>query len=100
MLIKGASGSGLLGNPMFGLLRMGGGDRNRGETGHRGDSRRCSIVVGDLTETPPVEVRSDADGSSVGMLAVDRVLFPVAGAGLACPPDLVGLISCWLFFLE
>jgi len=100
MLINGPSGSGLLGSPIFGLWRIGGGDRSRGETGHRGDSRKCSIVVGDLTGKPALEAGSEADGRSVGVLAVDKVLCPGAGAGLACRPGLVGLISCWLFFLE
>jgi hypothetical protein len=99
-LIRGVSGSGLRGSPMFGLLRMGGGDRNLGETGHLGDSRRCSMVVGDLTGAPTFELKSDADGRSVGVLADDRVLDAGAGAGFACFADREGLRSCWLFFLE
>jgi hypothetical protein len=103
ILIRGASCSGLLGSPIFGLWSMGGGDRNLGDTGHLGDSRRCSIVVGDLTGAPASGVELDADGRSVGVLADDSVLEPGAGAGagLAClADDRVGLMSWWLFFLE
>jgi hypothetical protein len=99
-LIRGVSGSGLLGNPIFGLWRMGGGDRNRGDTGHLGDSRKWSIVVGDLTGAPALELGSEVDGRRVGVLAEESDLDPDAGGPLACFADREGLRSCWLFFLE
>jgi hypothetical protein len=58
------------------------------------------MVVGDLTGAPTFELKSDADGRSVGVLADDRVLDAGAGAGLACFAGREGLRSCWLFFLE
>lgn len=85
---------------MFGLWRMGGGDRNLGETGHRGDSRKCSMEVGDLTGGPTFELKSDPDGRRVGVLAEDKVLFAGTGAGLFCLASREGLISWKLPFLE
>jgi len=79
---------------------MGGGDRNLGETGHLGDSRRWSIVVGDLMGAPTLELRSEVDGRRVGVSADDSVLDAGASAGLACFAERDGLRSCWLFFLE
>ncbi len=104
-LITGGSGSGLRGSPIFGRWRMGGGDRSLGETGHLGDSRRCSIAVGDLMGAPMLfEARSEADGRSVGVLADVSALDAGADAGagdwLACFVDREELRSCWLFFLE
>jgi hypothetical protein len=58
------------------------------------------MVVGDLTGAPTLELRSDADGRSVGVLEEESVLDPGAGAALACLADREGLRSCWLFFLE
>lgn len=79
---------------------MGGGDRSLGETGHLGDSRRCSNVAGDLMGAPTLEVKSEADGRRVGVLADDRVLDAGAGPGWLCLADREGLRSCWLFFRE
>ncbi|SPQ20891.1 a4b0aba0-6f85-418c-af19-db999d8721ff [Thermothielavioides terrestris] len=79
---------------------MGGGDRNLGETGHLGDSRRCSIAVGDLTGAPTFVPRSDVDGRRVGVFAEDRFLDAGAGVGWLCLADREGLGSCWLFFRE
>lgn len=101
-LIRGGSGSGLRGRPMLGLWRMGGGERRRGETGHLGDSRRCSIAVGDFIGAVTLEaLDSEAEGRRVGVLADERVLEPGAGDGLAAGlAGREGLRSCWLFFLE
>jgi hypothetical protein len=79
---------------------MGGGDRNLGDTGHLGDSRKWSIVVGDLTGAPTLELGSEVVGGSVGVLAEESDLDPGADGGLACFADREGLRSCWLFFLE
>lgn len=85
---------------MFGLWRMGGGDRNLGETGHLGDSRRCSMEVGDLTGAPTLVLGSETDGKRVGVLADVNVLDVGAGCGTFCLDCREGLRSCWLFFRE
>lgn len=79
---------------------MGGGDRNLGEMGHLGDSRRCSMTVGDLTGTPAFEVGSDTDGKSEGVLEDEMVLDAAAGAGLFCLASREGLRSWKLPFRE
>lgn len=75
---------------MFGWWRMGGGDRSLGDTGHRGDSRICSMDVGDLTGAPALKLGSDIVGRRVGVVEEDKV-FVVGGGGgggggLACFP--------------
>lgn len=99
LISGGASPSGRRGGPELGLWRRGGGDRSLGETGHRGDSRRCSMEVGDLTGAPTFELGSGTDGGSVGVLEDDRVVVVLeggAGGGLFCLADRVGLRSCRL----
>ena len=69
---------------------MGGGDRRRGETGHLGESRRCSAWVGDLRGTGALMPGSLERGGSDGVVADERVLEAEdkgAGGGL----DLAGL---------
>jgi hypothetical protein len=93
-LTRGVSCSVLRGGPRFDLWSIGGGERNLGETGHLGDSRRCSIVVGDLTGAPTLEVGSETDGSSVGVWVEDSVLDAGGGAELLGFESLEGLRSC------
>lgn len=100
-LIEGASWSARRGRArggMFGLLRTGGGDRSLGETGHRGDSRRRSWVVGDLTGALVLD--SEAAGRRVGVVEEDRVRTVEDRAGLAGRPAREGLRSVMLFFRD
>lgn len=83
---------------MFGLLSTGGGDRSLGETGHRGDSRRRSWVVGDLTGALVLD--SEAAGRRVGVVEEERVRTVEDRAGLAGRPAREGLRSVMLFFRD
>lgn len=91
---------------MFGLWRIGGGDRNLGEIGHLGDSRKCSMEVGDLTGCAPAfELGSGTEGSRIGVLREESVFAEVGGNGgllfcCGCPAPREGLRSCWLFFRD
>ena len=102
MLIKGASGSPLRGGPRLGLLRIGGGDRNLGDTGHRGDSRRWSNAVGDFIGTGALMFGSDMAGRRVGVFVDERIL----EVEVEDVPELFGrvarggLVSCRLFFRD
>jgi hypothetical protein len=58
------------------------------------------MVVGDLTGAPTLELGSEVDGRSVGVLAEERDLDGGADGALVCFADREGLRSCWLFFLE
>jgi hypothetical protein len=80
------------------LWRMGGGDRNLGETGHLGDSLRCSWVVGDLTGAPMLG--SDVAGRRVGVVEEERVLICEDSVGLLGLPTREGLTSWRLFFRD
>ena len=86
----------------MGLLRMGGGDRNLGDTGHRGDSLRCSNDVGDFIGTGALMFGSDMAGRRVGVFVDERILEVEVDEG----PVLFGLVareglvSCRLFFRD
>ena len=83
-----------------GLLRIGGGDRNRGETGHRGVSFRFSTMVEESfwgIDTLLLEVLG---AGRLGVVDADNDL--VAGTEVG-PVDLIdraGLVSCWLFLRD
>ncbi len=102
--LAGASRLGRLAAAHIRLVEDGRSDRSLGETGHLGDSRRCSIAVGDLMRAHLMfEARSEADGRSVGVLADDSVLDAGADAGAGdwlAFADRGELRACWLFFLE
>lgn len=81
----------------LGRLRTGGGERRRGETGHRGLSRGCSDFWG--PDARAVDA-SDAVGRRVGIVEEARVAaFCVAAAGLLVRLR-VGLVSCPLFLRD
>lgn len=80
------------------MWRIGGGDRNLGDTGHRGDSLRCSWAVGDFTGAPMDE--SDVTGRSVGVVVEESVLVAEDAAGLLGRPSREGLTSWRLFFRD
>jgi hypothetical protein len=83
-----------------GLFRIGGGDRNRGETGHLGVSFRFSTIVEDNFWGIDTWLLELAGAGRLGVVAAERVL--VAGAEVG-PVDLIdraGLVSCWLFFRD
>ena len=73
------------------MWRIGGGDLSRGETGHRGDSLKCSWVVGDFTGAPNVE--SDVTGRRVGVVVEESVLVVEDVGLLAGLPSREGLTS-------
>lgn len=80
-----------------GRLRTGGGERRRGEMGHRGLSRGCSGFWG--PDARMVEA-SDVVGSKVGIVAEERApSFCVAGVGMLVRLR-DGLVSCWLFLRD
>lgn len=92
--------SSLRGGPRLGLLSIGGGDRNLGETGHRGDSLRCSNTVGDLTGTGALICGSDVAGRRVGVLLDESVLEVDEVAVLFGRVKREGLVSWRLFFRD
>lgn len=57
---------------------VGGGERRRGETGHRGLSLRCSAVTGDLWGAATRAVVSVLTGPKLGVVAED--ILPLVGA--------------------
>jgi hypothetical protein len=96
-VIEGASCS-RRGGAKFGLCRIGGGDRSLGETGHRGDSRKCSWAAGDLTGAP--RAGSVVTGSRVGVVVEERVLTAEGAVGMLGRPTREGLTSWRLFFRD
>lgn len=90
-LSAGVSCSPRRGGARVGLLRMGGGERSLGETGHLGDSLRCSWVVGDFTGA--LTVGSDVPGRRVGVVEDESILDAEDRVGLVGRADLAGLTS-------
>lgn len=85
----------------MGLLRIGGGERNRGETGHRGasPSRILSRVVGDFWGINTLLLGS-AGAGRLGVVAAESVFEVLAKVGTPDLVDRAGLSSCWLFFRD
>lgn len=78
---------------------MGGGDRNRGETGHRGESFKLSRFDGDFWGIDTLPAAS-VGGGRLGVVAEERVLVVGADVGPVDLVDRAGLGSCWLFFRD
>lgn len=79
------------------LGRFGGGERSRGETGHRGDSLRCSALMGDLKGPEATRVPSVTRGPNLGVDPAD--ILPADEAVCAVAFDIrVGLVSDGLDF--
>jgi hypothetical protein len=97
----GVSLSSRRGGGRMGLFRIGGGERNRGETGHRGasPSRMLSRVVGDFWGINTLLLGS-AGAGRLGVVAADSVFDVFAKVGTPDLVDRAGLSSCWLFFRD
>lgn len=98
---EGGSSSPLRGGGRFGRLRSaaGGGDRNRGETGQRGPSFKCSAVTGDFCGAAALTVASICTGPRSGV-AVAWILPPVGALGVVCLDARDGLVSCGACFRD
>jgi hypothetical protein len=85
-----------------GLLRAGGGDLSRGDTGHLGLSLDVSEMTEGFCGTGARMVDSDREGGgSDGVVAVEIWCRGVVAEGVGILDlDLVGLRSCVLFFLD
>jgi len=92
-LMTGVSCSPLRGGGRTGLWRMGGGDRNRGETGHRGVPLSVSVVPEGFCG-PAALVRLSVGAGRMGVVAADKVLAAVAAVGRVDLVGRVGLRSC------
>jgi hypothetical protein len=80
-------------------LSIGGGDRNRGETGHLGVSFKFSTIVDDSFWGINVALLLELAGAGrLGVVEADRVLVAGADVGPADLRDRGGLV--WLFFRD
>lgn len=99
-LMRGGSESLRRAAEKLGRLSCGGGDRRRGETGHRGLSL-AGVSEFDGYFWGPVSLPSGSDeaGRRLGVVAAERILEGV-WRGMWDRGVLAGLVSWWLFLLD